>query len=419
LSDCKPEASHKKRSRRRGWLIGAGVALGLLVILHRVGALQGLEGSVFHRLPTRPSEALLGIVDVFKCCILSWKALTTMLPAFLLGGAIAAFIPTPVILRYLGAQANQVKAYSVAAVSGIVLSLCSCNIVPLFVSIYRRGAGIGPAFTFLYAGPAINIVAMVFTVQVIGWRLGIWRAVGVPIIALLAGIGMALLFRGHAAEADAPAVQTVRTAPDTESHRRIWLLFALLLGLVVFGAIETGWLVKLVGMLAIAAATAALLGISFRPEEIRTWAAETWRLIKLVVPVLLPAVLVIGAIAAFIDIKLVYRMLGPAPEGSGFLREMQPILVADVFGALMYFPILSEVAFTKAFLKLGMDVGPALAVLLTGAGLSLPGMFIVARAVGWRKVIVYQCIVIVLTAALAAFFASEVGQYICACMMSD
>jgi len=405
--------------RRWAWLSVAGALVLLGVVLHFAGALGGFERSLVEALPSRPSQALLGIVDVFKCCILSWKALTIMLPAFLLGGAIAAFVPTPVVLKYLGAGANQVRAYSVAAVSGIVLSLCSCNIVPLFVSIYRRGAGIGPAFAFLYAGPAINVVAMIFTIQVIGWRLGVWRAIGVPIVALLVGAAMALIYRREGSRQAREARAATVAVASPQADARIWLLFAALLGLVVYGAWEMAWTPKIIGMLLIAVATAGLLYARFEGDELREWMGETWGLIKLVIPVLIPAVLVIGGLAAFIDIKLVARYLGPAPEGSTFLRELRPILIGDIFGSLMYFPILSEVAFTKAFLKMSMDVGPALAVLMTGAGLSLPGAIIVARAVGWGKVLAYQALVIAFTTLFAVLFASEFGQYMCACMMME
>ncbi len=134
-------------------------------------------------------------------------------------------------------------------------------------------------------------------------------------------------------------------------------------------------------------------------------------------PVLLPAVLVIGAIATFIDVKLVYQLVGQAPEGSGLWGMLRPIILGSVFGELMYFPILTEVAFTKAFLKLGMDVGPALAILIAGPGSSLPGFIIIARAIGWKKAAAYEIVVITLTALYAAVFASEIGKYICACMM--
>lgn len=375
------------------------------------GALDVLAG--------RPQDALLGIVDVFKCCILTPKAFTVMLPAFLLAGAIATFVPTALVLRYLGARAHKGRAYAVAAVSGIILALCSCNIVPLFVSIYRRGAGIGPAFTFLYAGPAINVVAILFTVQVIGWQLGVWRALGVPLIALAAGLLMAALFRRESRDEEEPPAPVAGEADPADRMGRVWALFALLLLLVAYGAWEMGRPAKLAGMATITAATLALLAARFDRAEIGRWLGETWGLLKLVIPVLLPAVIIIGIVAAYIDVKLVYRLVGPAPEGGGLWAWLKPIVLADLFGALMYFPILSEVAFTKAFLKLGMDIGPALAVLLTGAGLSLPGLVIVGRVIGWRKTLTYQAVVMVLTTALAAFFASEAGRYICACMLMD
>ncbi len=391
--------------------------MGLAVLLHAAGVFGGLRESV-GQAATRPTgETLLSIVNVFSCCILTWKALTTMLPAFLLGGAIATFVPPTAVLRYLGARTNQVRAYLVAAGSGVVLSLCSCNIIPLFVSIYRRGAGIGPAFTLLFAGPAINVVAMIFTIQVIGWRLGVWRAMGVPVIAILTGIGMAIIFRREdLANAEAAAQRETAQPVATEGEGRVWVLFGLLLACVVFGSWEMAGTPKLLGMAALAIVVVAFALRRFEREEVREWLGETWGLVKLVVPVLIPAVLVIGALAAFIDLKLVYGLVGPAPEGSGLWLALRPILIADVFGALMYFPILSEVAFTKAFLKLGMDVGPALALLITGPGLSLPGLFITARAVGLKKALIYELIVIVLTAAFVALFASAVGQYLCACM---
>jgi len=395
----------------RPWLISIGVTGVVLLVVHVAEAT--------HRLPARPERALNEIVDVFTCCLLNWKAFTTMLPAFLLGGAIAALVPTAVLLQHLGAQANQVKAYAVAAVSGIVLSLCSCNIVPLFVSIYRRGAGIGPAFTFLYAGPAINLVALVLTFQVIGPLLGVWRMIGVPLIALGTGLCMAVLFRRENASRRSEAqAAAVRLAPSPESHAHIWVLFGLLLAAIVFGAAEVAPATKALGMGGLAAAIGLLLWRRFTGEEVIHWLTESYGLVKLVIPVLLPAIVLIGALATYVDVKIVYHLVGPAPANAGFLRELRPVVVGDVFGALMYFPILAEVAFTKAFLKLGMEVGPALAVLLTGAGLSLPGAVIVARAIGWKKVLVYQGVVILLTTAFAAFFGSEVGQYICACMMT-
>jgi hypothetical protein len=427
----------------------AATLLGLaatIVVLHLTGALTGAEAALSGLLPEAPVEALKGYVDVFTCCVFTWRAFSAMLPAFVLGGAISAFVPPTVLLRYLGARSNPIRAYLISAISGVVLAVCSCNVVPLFVSIYRRGAGIGPAFTFLYAGPAINIVAIFFTINVIGWKLGIWRAAGVPLIGILAGVLMALFFRRE--HRDAPSVgggagaAALRDDSTAASHKRVWVLMAGLLALVVIGSLEVpkevpAWVCSLLhlgttpidladgmrtwirvgvtGALVVALAVHAVR--RFDRDELRDWGSETWGHLKLVIPILIPVLLLIGAMSYYTDIKLVYALVGPPPEGSGFLAHVRPIALADLFGALMYFPVLSEVGFTKAYLKLGMDVGPALALLLTGAGLSLPGLFIVAKAVGWKKSLVYEGIVITLTLAFAWLFSSEIGQYICSCMM--
>lgn len=410
-------------------LVGySGIALA--IVLFVVYLAWGRQWLAMHQETAgQARQTLISIVDVFSCCVLTPKILTVMLPAFVLAGAISVFVPTPVILRYLGADTRKITAYSVAAISGMVLSLCSCNVIPLFASIYRRGAGLGPAFTFLFAGPAINVIAMIFTFQVIGTQLGLWRAIGVPLIAIVVGLIMAALFRRDAA-ATAAATGGVAVHADSERRRaRLWLLFGLLLATVIYGAWDGLWRTTsegtilgatwwLAGMLPLVGVTALVLVLGFERAEVLELLRETWANIRLVVPVLLPAVLVIGALAAFIDVKLVYRWVGSAPDSAGLWGTIRPILVGTLFGELMYFPILTEVAFTKAFLKLGMGVGPALAVLLTGPGTSLPGAVIVARAIGWKKALAFELVAMTVTAAYAVVFATEIGEYICACMMN-
>ena len=414
-----------RRPRRRPYALGLILAVlaaaTLWLVLDR-----SLQAWLVGLLPERPKEALIGVVNVFSCCILTPKILTTMLPTFLLGGAIAAFAPMGVILRYLGARSNQPRAYLTAALCGPLLSLCSCNIVPLFASIHKRGAGIGPAYTFLFAGPAINIVAMVFTFQVIGFRIGLWRAILVPVMAILIGLTMSWLYRKEQ-QANLPDEATVAAAGQAKLEGRLWALFGTLAVAVVFGAWEMPWTPKLIGVGVFAVLLVALALWLFESYERQEWLHETWGLVKLVVPVLLPAVLIIGLLATYIDVKLVYHLVGaptdlaPAHDLAGHLHNFwanfRPILFADLFGEVMYFPILTEVAFTKAFLKLGMTVGPALALLLTGPGTSLPGAIIVARAVGWKKAVVFELLCVVFTAIFALIFVGQIGQYICSCMM--
>jgi len=368
-------------------------------------------------------DKLIEIIDVFSCCIFTPRILTTVLPAFLLAGAIAAFVPKAAVLYYLGPKAGRASAYLVSALSGVLLSLCSCNVVPLFVSIYRSGAGLGPAFTFLYAGPAINVVSLIFVFQVIGWRLGLWRALAVPVIAIVLGLITAWIFRreeqaradglltaagGAAADGGAQADGGQPKADRSELAGSL-VVIALLLVFVVVGSMKLPWQVQL-PVLGVVLAAAVLAALRLRGiEEVREWMLETWGLVKLVMPILIPAVLAIGALATYLDIKWVYRLVGD--------NSALSVLAASVFGALMYFPILSEVAFTKAFLKLGMATGPALAILLTGAGLSLPGALILTRAIGWRKVVLYLILVIALATVTSLVFSWQIGQYLCPCVM--
>ncbi|MGC9317320.1 MAG: permease [Armatimonadota bacterium] len=332
-------------------------------------------------------------MDVFTCCLFTWKVLVTVVPAFLLAGAVSAFVPPQLVLRYLGSTARRRVSYSVAAISGIILSLCSCNVVPLFVSIYRTGAGIGPASTFLYAGPAINLVSLVLVFEAIGWQMGLWRAILVPVVGVLCGLTMAALFGHEDQKAHEAAALHAGPPPDTA---RLGGLFALLTAMVIFGAWETSVAWKVAGMGVMAVATAALVALRFSGDDLRDWGRETWYLVKTVIPVLVPAVVVIGLAAAWVDMKWIYRHVGD--------NSLRSVVFADLFGELMYFPILAEVVFAGAMTKLGMASGPAMAILLTGTGASLPGAIIIARFIGWRKATAFVTCELVFTIAAAMLF---------------
>jgi uncharacterized membrane protein YraQ (UPF0718 family) len=378
--------------------------------------------------------SLNNIIDVFSCCVLNWTALTTMLPAFLLAGAITAFIPAPILLKYLGSRKHRVLAYIVAASSGAFLPVCSCNVVPLFLSIYRRGAGIGPAFTFLYAAPAIHIVSIVFTYQVIGWRLGLWRVIGVPAIALVVGPTMGFIFRREEQARMEQLRETHALATDgVGNSRRLIALFGLLFAAIVLGSwnikkllpgaeinpqYATLWTYKLIATGILAVAIAIAVWRMYDGDEIRGWLRETFLYLKMVIPLLIPAILIIGFVATAIDIKLVSHLFRSPGADAGALAANLPILRASGFSALMYFPVLAEVAFTKAFLKEGMiDVAPALAVLLTGAGISLPGGVLISRGIGVKKTVIYFALIITSVTLFCSIFNSRFGQYICDCML--
>ena len=129
--------------------------------------------------------------------LVKWYArehvLLCLVPAFFIAGAIAVFISQESVMRYLGAGANKVLAYGIASVSGNVLAVCSCTVLPLFAGIYRMGAGLGPAATFLYSGPAINVLAIVLTARVLGLEMGIARAVGAIVFSIIIGLFMHII----------------------------------------------------------------------------------------------------------------------------------------------------------------------------------------------------------------------------------
>ncbi len=352
------------------------------------------------------SATLNGILDIFHCCILTWGILTVMLPAFLLGAAITAFVPSQTVMNLLGPGAPRLKAYGAAIGSGMVLSLCSCNVVPLFAGIWRRGAGTGPAFAFLFAGPAVNPVAIIFTCQVIGVPMGVFRTLAVGVLAVVVGVIMARVF-GDVPK-DRPTSAPLPTLSLGPSPRVTAVLVGLLLYLLVVGAftLPLGWrlLTTLPAALAIILVSATCLG----RDNALSWLKETWQLVRLVVPILLPAVLIIGLLALYTPLTVTRWMSG----NNGFGAT----LAAAVFGALMYFPILTEVAFAKAMLKvMGMGVGPAMALLLTAPGLSLPGMIIVWREIGWKRLAVYVISLTLMATLAGVFFGSEWGTYICSC----
>jgi len=335
------------------------------------------------------------VVDVFACCLFNWGALTTLLPAFLLAGAMTTFVPAGAIVRYLGRDARKPVAYTVGSTSGVLLPTCSCNIVPLFMSIREAGAGLGPAISFLYAGPAINLVSMVYVFQLLGWRLGLFRAIGVPLISVVLGLSMLLLFRRD----EAGRAATTSRASDgegTRNGRLVGLTIVLLVVVMVVGASPLPELTRIVVAAGLLATVGGVVWVGMDRDDLLDWLAETYKLLRTVVPLLAICVVAIGLLAKYVPARTLSELLGDNDLGS--------VLVASVFGSLMYFPLLSEVVFTKTFLLRGMAVGPAFSVLLTGAGLSLPGLLLVRKVLGLRKTLVYMALLILFSSAGGMLF---------------
>jgi uncharacterized membrane protein YraQ (UPF0718 family) len=327
---------------------------------------------------------------------LSAHVITCLVPAFFIAGAIAVFISQGAILKYFGPQAKKWLSYSVASVSGTILAVCSCTVLPLFGSIYKRGAGIGPAIAFLYSAPAINVLAIVYTARLLGYDLGIARAIGAIIFAVVIGLIMAFIYRKEETAKDAQAFAVLAADPEEKSLWQQAIFFGTMVGILVFAAsqnwIATGILLFIL---------AIVLWRWFTRGELKLWMKETFRFVKLIVPWLLVGVFVAGMIVVAVPEDIVSSVVG----GNSLLS----CFIASFLGALMYFATLTEVPIVRAFTDLGMGKGPTLSLLLAGPALSLPNMLVIRKIMGTQKTLVYVTLVVIM-ATLAGYIFGLVVQ---------
>jgi uncharacterized membrane protein YraQ (UPF0718 family) len=332
--------------------------------------------------------------------------LTCLIPAFFIAGAIAVFVSQASVLKYFGAQAGKILSYSVASVSGTILAVCSCTVLPLFAGIYTRGAGIGPATAFLYSGPAINVLAITMTAKILGWQLGLARAVGAVVFAVTTGLLMALIFRKDDAARTAGQIY-VPDAQDTDRtlfQETVYLLTMVLI--LVFAAFakpapgSTGlWPAIFAAKWIITIALLIILGFMlkawFTKDECKSWVESTWGFMKQIFPLLAGGVLVAGFMLgrpghpALIPEQWVQALLGG--------NSLWANLIASVAGAVMYFATLTEVPILQGLLGSGMGQGPALALLLAGPALSLPNMLVIGSVMGVKKTAVFCGIIVVMS----------------------
>ncbi len=371
--------------------------------------------------------------------------LLCLIPAFFIAGAIAVFISQASVLKYLGAKANKVVAYGVASVSGTILAVCSCTVLPLFAGIYRMGAGLGPATAFLYSGPAINVLAIILTARILGPELGIARAVGAVGFSVIIGLLMHVIFRQDEMKKAAEQAEM----PEPEVGRPLWqnaVYFASMVGILVFAnwgkpAVAVGfwnvvysakwiitgvfsgllgltliawfsipwWKVVLAGLPAavlavvfpsqpLIAFTVGVIGLSAITStsegEASEWFGSTWTYAKQIMPLLFFGVLIAGALLGrpghegLIPSEWVAKSVGGNSLGAN--------LFASVAGAFMYFATLTEVPIVQGLIGSGMGKGPALALLLAGPALSLPNMLVIRCIMGTKRTFVFVSLVIVM-----------------------
>jgi uncharacterized membrane protein YraQ (UPF0718 family) len=332
--------------------------------------------------------------------------LLCLVPAFFIAGAIAVFVGKASVMKYLGARANKVLAYGVASVSGSVLAVCSCTVLPLFAGIYRWGAGSAPATAFLYSGPAINILAIVLTARILGPGIGIARAAGAVVFSIVIGLAMHGIFRRE----ESAKAKVQAAMPEPEVSRPLWknaIYFAAMVGFLVFAnwgrpretsgawfAIYSAkWILAFGCLAALGAAIFVLLRMT--KGEADEWIESTWGFAKLIMPLLLAGVLVSG----FLLGRPGHEGIVPSSWVSAAVggNSIRANLFASVAGAFMYFATLTEVPIVQGLLGSGMGKGPALALLLAGPALSLPSMLVIRSVMGTKKALAFILLVIVLS----------------------
>ena len=322
---------------------------------------------------------------------LSAHVITCLVPALFIAGAIAAFVSQAAILKYFGPQAKKLLSYSVASVSGAVLAVCSCTVLPLFAGIYKKGAGLGPAIAFLYSGPAINVLAIVYSAKLLGYDIGIARAIGAILFSVVVGLLMAFIYRKEESQTDAEAFALLTADPAGKSIWQQVLFVGTLIGILIFAA-SKNWIVMGIFLVVLA----IILWRWFKKGEIVQWLKETLHFTRLIIPWLLLGVFIAGILKFVVPESFIVKYVGSNNLFSNFL--------ASIFGALMYFATLTEVPIIKAFLELGMNKGPALALLLAGPSLSLPAMFTLTSIMGLKKMLTYVGLVVIMATITGYIF---------------
>ncbi len=305
--------------------------------------------------------------------------------AFTISGAIIVFMSQSAVLKHMGPQAKRFKAYGVASISGVILAVCSCSVLPIFASIRKKGAGIGPAIAFLFSGPAINVLALTLTFTDIGADIAIARVIGAVLLAFVIGWIMFFIFRKS-------EIQDTKNSPfmvleDDKKGHKLWqiiLFFATLFAILIFGVYRPLPTLFLIGLLVLQ------LVLFFTKEDVKEWLYETSILTKKILPLFIVGVFIAGILNALITPQMLVDFVGN--------NTYQSNIIASMIGSLMYFATLTEVPIVKTLLENGMHRGPATALLLAGPSLSIPNMIIITKVIGVKRTLTYVALVVVFAA---------------------
>lgn len=426
--------------------------LGWIIVVFVFAFFMPLENARF-------TEAIFAMFDLAK-----WYAqehvILCLLPAFFIAGVIAVFVSQGAVMKYFGVKAKKWVAYTVASVSGAILAVCSCTILPLFSSIHKRGAGLGPAIAFLYSGPAINILAIILTARILGFEMGVARVIGAVVFAVVIGLVMSFIYRKE----EKAKREEQMNFPDIPEKRPIWQtafhfftlvailvfanwgkpsdgvtsgiwywlwaykwqitsVFGLLLIYSLIAILKIKWQHVLLAVIATAASAflssspmipmvVGIAGLSIitlidkRDPDNKEWTIASWEFTKQIMPLLAIGVLVAGfllgsthdntVMAGIIPNEWISNLVGGNSLFSNFF--------ASIVGAFMYFATLTEVPILQGLMAAGMGKGPALALLLAGPSLSLPNMLVIRGIIGTQKTVVYVALVVVMATASGLIF---------------
>jgi len=365
-----------------------------------------------------PVENLRFTNAIFEAlALVKWYArehvLLCLVPAFFIAGAISVFVSQASVMKYFGAKANKFLSYSVASVSGTILAVCSCTVLPLFSGIYKRGAGLGPAVAFLYSGPAINVLAIILTARILGWQLGLARAIGAVVFSVVIGLLMHLIFLKEERARHANGDFAVGDVKEARSLGKTVLYFASMVAFLVFAnwgkpfegdhgiwsiIYQYKWWIagfSLIGLV-------IMLFKWFKKNELKEWTGATWGFALQILPLLLGGVLVSGFLLGrvghegVIPSRFIVALVGGNSLWANFF--------SSVVAAFMYFATLTEVPILQGLMNSGMGKGPALALLLAGPALSLPSMLVLRSIMGIKKTVVYVTLVVVMATISGMIF---------------
>jgi uncharacterized membrane protein YraQ (UPF0718 family) len=350
---------------------------------------------------------------------LSAHVILCLVPAFFIAGALSALFKKEAVTKYLGPDTPRYISYPVASAAGLLIAVCSCTILPLFAGIWKKGAGLGPAVTFLFTGPAVNVLAILYTGSLIGWDIAAARGILAIVFGILIGLIMGFIFeraKGRAAAGPSTISHPAKAAPATAItdpplerltlleraiRSRVVILFILLMGILIIGASPLALGLRIPVVLA-AAVLAIIWALKTNSrEENEGWMRETYFFVRMILPLLLVGVFVAGVASELIPEEVVGEYLGD--------NSVRANAIAVGFGIFMYFPTLVEVPVARMFLDLGMAKGPLLAYLLADPELSFQSVLVTRRILGTKKVAVYVLLVAMLCIVAGLLFGIAVG----------